>query len=39
MKLELSSSETEKTTTVCNVQHDYAMTDQIGSYVYIYIYI
>ena len=26
----LVSSETEKTTTACNLQHDYGMRDQIG---------
>ena len=31
--------ETEKATTACNVQHDYAMTGQIGSYAYIQMHI
>ena len=31
----LVSSETQKIITVCNFQHDYAMTGQIGSYAYI----
>ena len=30
-------SETEKTTTAYNFQHDYAMRGQIGSYAYIQI--
>ena len=33
----LVSLETEKTTTACNFQHNYAMTGQIGSYAYIQI--
>ena len=33
----LVSSETKKTTTACNFQHDYAMRGEIGSYTYIQI--
>ena len=33
----LVSSETEKTTTACNFQHDYAMKGKVGSYAYIQI--
>ena len=33
----LVSSETQKTTTACNFQHDYDMRGQLGSYAYIQI--
>ena len=33
----LVSSLTEKTTTACSFQHDYAMRGQIGRYAYIQI--
>ena len=35
--LNIVSSETKKTTTTCNFQHNYVMRSQIGSYAYMQI--